>query len=476
MKNSLKPLFKPKNVAIVYANEKVDYFIQGFKIMGFDMNNLYLINPNREYLFGLKCYKSLREIPVDSLDFIMLSVRREKLIDTLKDILSEKKVNFIHIFTAGTGEADEKGEKIEREIKSILNSNHYPTRILGPNCMGIYCPSGGISYYPTFPKEEGIISLIFQSGDLHSKFIKFGSIRHHLGFSHGVSIGNCVDLQVSEFLEYLNDIPETKIICVYIEGFSKLHPNEGRKLFKALKTMKKPVLLVKGGKTSRAQTAAASHTGAMASDQRIWRAVFNQTPTIELPSSLDAMIDYTYIFHSLLKRKNKVFYPKGKNVLVILWSGGFGILATDIITGLGLKMPYFEGESLEKLKKIYPKIIGSLSNPLDLPWIVYTKEYLEIAKTAITENIDLVIIESDAWRETNDERFMKYYENLLKIKEHVEALNKILIITLPEYKSGSRENFYQNLLEDDFIVFPNVDRASKAFLALYEYGKKSNMS
>ncbi len=107
-----------------------------------------------------------------------------------------------------------------------------------------------------------------------------------------------------------------------------------------------------------------------------------------------------------------------------------------------------------------------------MPWIVYTKEYLEIAKTAITDNIDLVIIESDAWRETDDGRFIKYYDNLLKIKEHVETLNKILIITLPEYKSESREKFYEKLLDDDFIVYPNVERASKAFLALYEYGKK----
>ncbi|MFX1273837.1 MAG: CoA-binding protein [Promethearchaeota archaeon] len=471
---TLDSLFKPKNVAIVYASEKVGYFIYGFKEMGFEMNNLYLINTSREELFGYKCYKSLNDVPVDTIDLIILSIRREGLIETLKDIFSKKKVNFIHIFTAGTGEADEKGEKIESEIKSLLEANNNATRIMGPNCMGIYCPTGGISYYPTFPKEEGIISLIFQSGDLHSKMIKFGSIRHRLRFTHGVSIGNCVDLQVSDFLEYFNNIDQTKIICVYIEGFSKLYPNEGKKLFNTLKNMKKPVLLIKGGKSSRAQTAAASHTGAIASNQRIWKAMFNQTSTIEVPSSLDDLIDYTYLFYSLLKRKEKDIYPKGKNVLVILWSGGFGILATDIITGLGLEMPIFEGKTLEKLKKIYPKIIGSLSNPLDLPWIVYTNEYLEIAKAAIAENIDLVIIESDAWRESDDDRFQGYYHNLLQIKKHIESLNKVLIITLPEYTSKSRSKFYNMLLEDDFIVFPNVERASKAFLALYEYGIKKS--
>ena len=149
--------------------------------------------------------------------------------------------------------------------------------------MGVYCPKGKNAYLPTFPTESGNISLIFQSGDLHSKLIKIGSKRHGLTFSMGVSVGNCVNLQISEFLDYFNDDVDTKIICVYIEGFSKFHPDEGRRLFKSLKNMKKPVLLIKGGKTPRAQTAVTTHTGAIASDQRIWKAIFNQTPTIEVP-------------------------------------------------------------------------------------------------------------------------------------------------------------------------------------------------
>ena len=472
MINTLEPLFKPKNVAIIHATEKLELFIEGFRIMGFDMKNLYLVNPLKEELFGMKCYHDLADVPVEYLDLIIVSIRRDNLIDMLKDIFSKKQVKFIHIFTAGTGEADEKGEKIENDIKELLESHKLSTRILGPNCMGIYCPSGRISYYPTFPRENGIISLIFQSGDLHSRMIKFASIRHQLKFARGVSIGNCVDLQISEFLQYFNEDEITKLICVYIEGFSKLYPDEGKRLFKALKNMKKPVLLIKGGKTSRAQTAASSHTGAIGSNQKIWEALFKQTSTIEVPSSLDDMIDYTYLFYSMINRRKQDIYPKGKNVLVILWSGGFGILATDIITGLGLEMPLFKGETLENLKKIYPKIIGSLSNPLDLPWIVYTNEYLKIAQTAISENIDLVIIESDAWKETHDKRFMSYYNNLLQIKKHVETLNKILIITLPEYSSETRANFYQMLMRDDFIVFPSVERAAKAFLAFFEYGKK----
>ncbi|MFX1238332.1 MAG: hypothetical protein ACFE8P_11515, partial [Promethearchaeota archaeon] len=254
-----------------------------------------------------------------------------------------------------------------------------------------------------------------------------------------------------------------------------LHPREGQKLFNVLKSMRKPVLFMKGGRTFRSQIAAKTHTGVMASDQRIWKAVYNQTPTIEVPPSLDDMLDYIYLFHHLIKtRSNKDFYPKGKNVLLILWSGGFGIIAADIIIESGLNLPYFEGETLERLHKVFPLKVGSLNNPLDLPWMVYTKEYRKIVKAAVTEDIDLVIIVSDSWRNIEDDEFKWYYNNILDIKEHIEKLNKILILTLPEYPSDNRQNFYKNLMKDNFIVYPSVKRATQAFLALYNYGKKRN--
>jgi acyl-CoA synthetase (NDP forming) len=423
----------------------------------------------------LKCYKSIDEIPIDTIDLLILSIRRDLLIQSLQEILSKKKVKFIDIFTAGTGEFDDIGVEIERKLKEILD-NHKNTRSIGPNCMGIYSPRGKTSYYSSFPVELGNIGLIFQSGDLHSKIIKFGSRRYNLRFSIGVSIGNCVDLQISDVLQYLNHDKDTDVICVYFEGISPLHKTEGKALLKVLKSMKKPVLFMRGGKTERGQAAVLSHTGSMATNEKIWKAVFKQTPAIEVPSSLDELIDYTYLFSSYFNRFKKlgkeVIYPGNKRSLIILWSGGFGILATDYLVEIGLEVPHFKGEALERLKNIFDIRVGSLANPLDLPFVTYQKELAEVTKAASDEDISLVLLETDAWKDIEGKRFKGYYNNLLDIRNYVESQNKIFTIILHHYPSESRKIFVDMLLKDNFLVYPSLEAAAKSFLKLYEYGKK----
>ncbi len=479
--DSLDALFYPRNVAIFEASEKLWYFMMGFTQQSFDQNKLYLISQSKDELFGLKCYKSLEDVPEDTIDLLILSVGRHRIVDSLKQLLYQKVIKTIHIFTAGMGESDKDGVEIEKEVFKILNENN--TRAIGPNCMGIYSPKGHLAYEPLFPVKPGNISLVFQSGDLHSQTIRLGSLRHDLRFSKGVSVGNCVDLQISDFLEYYNQDDDTDLVLVYFEGINALHPNEGKKLLNTLRGMKKPVLFMNGGKTQRAQTAVKTHTGSISTNQKIWKAIYEQTPIVEVPTSFDDMLDYTYLFYNFINRnksiKKEIMYPEGKNVLVILWSGGFGIAATNTLTELGLNVPYFEGERLEKLRKIYPVKIGSLSNPLDLPWISSSETYFEIAKAAIEENtiegkIDLVLLLTDAWEDVEEEGFFKsYYNNLLKIKELTESLNKVFILILPEYPAVRRKKYYKKLIKDGFIVYPNFRRAAKSFRALYEYGRKT---
>ncbi|MHA2390360.1 MAG: hypothetical protein ACXAEX_00185 [Promethearchaeota archaeon] len=473
--HSLELLFKPKNVVIYRFSKAVDFFVKGFKRQEFKPENLFLISSKEVGFMGFKCYKSIDEIPIDTIDLLILSIRRDLLVKTLQEVLSKKKVQFIHIFTAGTGEFDEIGTEIERNLKDLLNK-YQNTRSIGPNCMGIYSPRGKTAYYSSFPIELGNIGLVFQSGDLHSKMIKFGSRRYNLRFSIGVSIGNCVDIQISEVLQYLNEDQDTDVICVYFEGISPIHKNEGKNLFQVLRSMKKPVLFMRGGKTERGQTAVLSHTGSMASYEKIWNAVYKQTPIIQVPSSLDELIDYAYLFSYYFKKfkklSTKIAYPKNKRTLIILWSGGFGILATDMLIELGLEVPQFKGETLKKLKTIYPIRVGSLSNPLDLPFVTYQKELAEVTKAAVDEDINLVVIETDAWKDIESKRFKGYYRNLLEIKEYVESQNKILFIILHQYPSESRKIFVNMLLKDNFLVYPSLETAAKAFLKLYEYGKK----
>ncbi|NVM16218.1 MAG: hypothetical protein HWN80_00775 [Candidatus Lokiarchaeota archaeon] len=475
---SFERLFKPKNVLIYNLSTKIAFFIEGFLRQGYNLENLYLISSKEDENSGMKCYRTIDDVPIDAFDLLILSVRRDTLVNSIIDILSKKKIKFIHIFTAGTGEFDDEGIKIERKIKDILQ-NTPGTRSIGPNCMGLYCPQGKIAYYSSFPTESGNIALIFQSGDLHSKMVKFSSRRHNLRFSKGVSIGNCVDIQISELLEYLNHDIETDVVCVYFEGLPALYRNEGRRLLKVLKSMKKPIFFMRGGRTERGQKAVLTHTGSLATKDVIWKAIFNQTPTIEVPSSIDELIDYTYLFSKHIQRFKKlnkeVQYPTRKNALVVLWSGGFGILATDILTELGFNLPLFEGGKLEKLKEIYPIKIGSLANPLDLPWVTGSDTYLKLCTAAIDDDIDLAMLVSDAWRDLEGDKFKKYYQNINGVKNHVESLDKTFILILPDYPSKSREQFYAKLINDGFIVFPSIERAAKSFLKLAEYGKKRNL-
>ncbi|TFG22814.1 MAG: hypothetical protein EU529_09420 [Promethearchaeota archaeon] len=473
--DSLDALFKPRNVAIFEASEKLWYFMMGFTQLNYDKNKLYLISQSKDELFGLKCYKSLEDVPEDTIDLLILSVGRHRIVDSLKQLLHQKVIKTIHIFTAGMGESDKDGVEIEKEVFKILNENK--TRAIGPNCMGVYSTKGHLAYEPLFPVKPGNISLVFQSGDLHSQTIRLGSIRHDLRFSKGVSVGNCVDLQVSDFLEYYNQDEDTDLVLVYFEGINALHKNEGKKLLNTLRGMRKPVLFMNGGKTERAQVAARTHTGSISTNQKIWKAIYEQTPIIEVPTSLDDMIDYAYLFYNYINRnkstKKEIKYPDGKNVLVILWSGGFGITATNTLTELGLNVPYFEGEILEKLRKIYPVKIGSLSNPLDLPWISSSQTYLEISKVAVKENIHLLLLLTDAWEDLEEEGYFKrYYNNLLEIKELTESLNKVFILILPEYPGRRRKKYYNKLTKNGFIVYPSFRRAAKSFRALYEYGRK----
>lgn len=473
--NSFDLLFNPKTVVIYQAKPNVGFFVEGFKRQGFDLQNLFLISTKDKEFMGLKCYNNFDELPIDTIDLLILSIRRELLVESLKEILSKKKVNFIHIFTAGTGEFDATGIEIEKEVRTLLYS--YPdTRAIGPNCMGLYSPRGKIAYYSSFPVELGNVALVFQSGDLHSKMVKFGSRKYGLRFSLGVSIGNCIDIQISEMLLYFNEDPQTDVVCVYFEGLPSNLEGEGKQLLQVLKKMHKPVLFMRGGRTERGQKAVISHTGSLATNANIWSAIFKQTNVIEVPPSLEKLIDYAYLFSHYIKRYKKnnkrIKFPDGKRTLVVLWSGGFGILATDTLKELGLELPYFEGERLEKLKDIYSIKIGSLANPFDLPWITSNKVFLEVCIAAIDENIDFIIIESDAWRDLESERFKGYFDNLLGIKHHVELQNKVFVIILHEYPSKSRAIFYDMLIQNDFIVYPTMESAAESFLKLYEYGQK----
>ncbi|MCK4331003.1 MAG: CoA-binding protein, partial [Dehalococcoidia bacterium] len=225
-------IFNPKAVAVIGASQ-TDDFTQA--MMSTKMkDNLFLVNPNRKDLVGKKCYASILDIE-DEIDYAVVAVPASLVPKLLSECI-EKGVKAAHIFSAGFSETGlEERKRLENEVKEVAKGR---IRLIGPNCMGIYCPKSGLSFVPDAPTEEGSVGVISQSGTFAEQFSTVGKIRN-IRFSKTISYGNAIDLDCPDFLEYLADDPETKVIALYMEG-----ARDGKRLKSELgkAASKKPVV------------------------------------------------------------------------------------------------------------------------------------------------------------------------------------------------------------------------------------------
>jgi acyl-CoA synthetase (NDP forming) len=351
----LDSLFHPRSIAVVGASDGyfngvtqvfLDTLIQ-FKYKG----KVYPVNPKFEKVSGLTCYPSLRDIPgvVDHVISIVPAAATPGLLDDCID----KGVKTLHLYTAGFAETDEKerGDLQERLVARARNSG---VRILGPNCMGLFVPSEGITYSPAFPMESGKVSFISQSGS-YSLIIIRGAGARGVRFSKVVSYGNASDIDECDLLEYLASDPETGIIGAYIEG-----TRDGKRLHRVLAeaSSKKPVIVIKKGGTQAGSRGAVSHTGALAGDDKVWDAILRQTGVIRVEDA-EEMIDMMTTF-SFFPR------PKSRRALVLGNGGGPSVRAADDCERAGLALPEAPDKLRQEMKK-YLSMAGSmLRNPFDV--------------------------------------------------------------------------------------------------------------
>ncbi|MFX1298364.1 MAG: CoA-binding protein, partial [Promethearchaeota archaeon] len=285
-KDYIEKMFYPKSIAMIEAAKNRTWQVLGITSMNF-RGDLYVVSKKEDELLGIKCHKDISELP-DKIDHAIIAVNRNRLKKIIESCV-EKKFHTIHIFSAGAAEYDEKGAEIEREIYEILKDSDI--RAIGPNCMGVYCPEGRISYNPRFSGKPDGLAFVSQSGDITSQYI-FMMNNHEVYFSKAASIGNSIDLKIHDFVEYFSSDEKTEIISIYFEGFSRYDKGEGRKLQDVLRKNKKPLLLLRGGVTDQGKKAAASHTGTLAVDNRIWRTLYKQTSALEV-NSYEELIDST---------------------------------------------------------------------------------------------------------------------------------------------------------------------------------------
>ncbi|MHA1729938.1 MAG: CoA-binding protein [Promethearchaeota archaeon] len=451
-------LFYPKSVAFIGATNKRTWHLKGILHRNFQ-GKVYLVSKSSGEIFGKKCFKDISQIP-DGIDHTIIAVNRNILVDIVKECV-KKKFFTLHIFTAGTGEFDEKGREIEDQLYKIISNSS--TRVIGPNCMGVYSTGGRISYSPYFKADPvGNVAFVSQSGDLTDRFIETLNDLN-VYFSTAASIGNSISLNVSDFIEYFNSDEKTDIISVYFEGFSKYREFEGKRLLEVLKKNKKPLIMLRSGITDQGKRSVKSHTGSLTTDNQIWDAVFAQTNAIQV-RTLEELIDTTHAFAFC-----KDILPDVKGIILISWSGGCATVATDNITQIGVEVPEIRDPARSKMKEMIK--IGSISNPLDLPWVSGTDTYLKIIKMAADEPyIGGVFLESFAASDEWD-RGKDYFKTLQTLKNYCNQLGKPLFISLPYANIIKREELKKKLLQMGIPIFPSFESAAKSFLNLYNFQK-----
>ena len=346
------PLFAPKTVAVIGASTKgnalPNVFIRRIREFGFS-GDIYPIHPAAAEIDGLTAYKTLADTP-KPVDYAYIAVSGAQIPGMLA--AAKGHVRFAQVISSGFGEVDE-GKDLQAELVSAAKAGGM--RLLGPNCLGIYTPRGRVTFAEIGPKEVGHVGIVSQSGGLGTDIIRRGLARG-VKFSGLVTVGNVTPSDLLEF--YLAD-PQTKVIGMYIET-----AKDGRRLFDILRNAKaaKPVVILKGGRTQQGLAAAASHTGSLAGDDRVWVALARQTGCM-LVDTLDQFIDTLLIFQSLTPR------PQRPTQKVVLFGngGGTSVLATDYYSRLGLDVAPFAQSAIDALAEMKLPPGTSITNPVDCP-------------------------------------------------------------------------------------------------------------
>jgi acetyl-CoA synthetase (ADP-forming) len=346
---SIDPFFNPKRIALVGAS--ADYKKLGNSIL---MNLLtsevevFPVTHSRNTVLGVKAYKNLSELPA-SVDLVIVAVAAKYCAQLMSEIRKSGARNAV-IISGGFSEAGSDGLVLEQELLEAAKSSG--VRIIGPNCVGV---SNSRVFNGTFTMmpERGNIAFVSQSGALGGMSIYLTRARR-IGMSKFASIGNAADVGFAEILDYFGQDSKSTVIAAYVEGVE-----EGRSLFGALNraAQKKPVVVLKGGRSVAGNRATQSHTGSLAGSTAVFDGMIQQAGCVTAPT-LDVLFEICKLF-------DYQPLPKGGRVGIISNTGGAGVLAADACSAMGLSIAELSDDTKHELRQVLPPI-ASVENPIDV--------------------------------------------------------------------------------------------------------------
>lgn len=350
-----RPLFEPRTIAVLGASTKdvaiANTFIRRLKDFGYE-GQIYPIHPSAAEIEGLTAYPSIAEAP-EPVDYAYIAIGAARIPDAIAGAAGRLKI--AQVISSGFGELEE-GRGLQEDL--VRKAADAGVRVLGPNCLGTYSPRGGLTFPSGAPRDVGHIGVVSQSGGLSTDIIKRGQWRG-LRFSGLVTIGNSADVAPHELVNYYFADPQTKAVGLYIEDV-----REGRAFFDLLRShpAPKPVVILKGGRSDLGRAAAASHTGALAGDDRAWDALAAQLP-VAMVTTVDEFIDALLVLQSFELRPEK----PTQNVVLFGNGGGSSVLGTDVFAKNGLTVAPFPAAVLAPLEAMGLPPGTSVANPIDTP-------------------------------------------------------------------------------------------------------------
>jgi acyl-CoA synthetase (NDP forming) len=420
---------------------------------------IYPVNPNAKEILGLKAYPDLGSIEGD-IDLAVIAVPASKTPHILKQCV-DKGIKSVVIVAGGFAEIGKIGTKTQSEILSLLRENGI--RAIGPNALSPINTRNNllIDFVPVKRLTKGKLSFIFQSG-LYDNRIDWLLSNFNLHLSKLIDLGNKMDINEVDALEYLAQDQETGVIAMHLESIA----GDAKTFIRLLKqtSKRKPVIILKSGRTKAGVKAASSHTGAIIkSSDTIFDAVIKQAGAIRA-ETLDELFDFAKAFEFLppLKRNR---------VAVATFPGGEGVIATDFCQLNGLTLAEFEPEARNKLRPIFPPWEIS-TNPFDAGVCGEFHDLNDIFSVLLStlasdQNVDCAAIQACGPIPMDS----KYLAKLLLevIKE-----GKPVVTWVPNMSAVSAE-VIQQLQSNRIPVFPSLERAIKALSALYQYNTRNRL-
>lgn len=379
---SLQPILQPRAVAVVGASRKESSLgrrVFDRLLAGGFRGAVYPVNPAIAELCGRRCYAAARDLP-SGVDLAVIAVPREAVLAAVDDCAAAG-VKGLVVISAGFAETGNDGRALELELVEKVRG--YGMRMVGPNCMGVLNTKDSVRLNASFAEclpPTGRVAVASQSGGLSLAILELAA-RRRIGLSTFVSLGNKADVSGNDLLLYGENDPSTSVILLYLESFG----NPRRFAHRARRISgKKPIIVVKAGRTPAGTRAATSHTAGLAASEVAVDGLFRQTGVIRA-DTIDEMFDVAALLDSQP-------LPQGRRVAILTNSGGPGILAADACSAAGLSVGELSETTRSALSNCLPEV-RSVANPIDMVASAGPREYRRSLETLLAaEEVDAVMV------------------------------------------------------------------------------------